>query len=232
MRIRSSIKTSTIFISDPNQLKRVLILASGSPRRREILSDFGIVFQTQPSRVPEDGVSGSPEKIAKVLAERKASAIPFGAGQSVLGADTVLDLDGQLLGKPRDVEDAEAMLLALSDRWHSVITAIAILSDDLRQISAVQTRVKMKPISPQEARAYVKSGEPLDKAGAYAIQGHGAALIECIEGCYLNVVGLPVCELKRLLARTGATIPERICGDSVGQICPRELALDLQSSPD
>jgi len=186
-----------------------LYLASGSPRRRELLTQIGIPFTTLSASVDE---SPLPNEAAPAYVERlalaKASAglaalLPCeaNAALAVLGADTAVVLDGQILGKPVDREDALAMLAALSGREHQVLTAVAV-ADQQRCLSVcVTSQVRFRPISSEEAQAYWASGEPLDKAGAYAIQGLGAVFVQRLEGSYSAVVGLPLSETAELLGQ-------------------------------
>ncbi|MDD2049012.1 Maf family protein [Pseudomonas putida] len=186
-----------------------LYLASGSPRRRELLTQIGIPFTTLSATVDE---SPLPNEAAPVYVERlaraKASAglaalgsVEASTALAVLGADTAVVLDGQILGKPVDRDDALAMLAALSGREHQVLTAVAV-ADQQRCLSVcVASQVRFRPISTEEAQAYWASGEPLDKAGAYAIQGLGAVFVQRIEGSYSAVVGLPLSETAELLGQ-------------------------------
>ncbi|GAB4113926.1 MAG: Maf family protein [Acidobacteriota bacterium] len=204
-----------------------LVLASASPRRKELLARLVPQFEVEVSGVDEDWVEGPPEEVALTLALHKAEAV---AAQRmagwVLGADTVIDLDGRLLAKPADPADAVRMLSELSGRTHRVWTAVALLEAASRRspvLGAVATAVRLRPLSPSEVVAYVESGEPMDKAGAYAIQGRGADLVAEVEGCYNNVVGLPLCEVRRLLEEAGQGWRLTACGclDPDGLPCPR-----------
>jgi len=164
-----------------------------------------------PSDVDETLDPGPLTEAVVQLALRKARAVAAGLGDSVvLGADTVVVVDGQALGKPRDAAEAVAMLRRLRGRWHDVITAIAAIDAVTRAeaADAVVTRVEMAHYSDADIAAYVATGEPLDKAGAYAIQERGAALVAGVRGSYTNVVGLPVDETRRLLERFGALTSE------------------------
>jgi len=169
-----------------------LILASGSPRRREILAMAGIPFTVQAADIPEDALPGeSPHELVTRLAREKAYAIDKPPG-AVLGADTVVVLGSQILGKPQDSEDARRMLRLLSAREHEVVTGFCLRFPDDSIEEAERTRVVFNTLSEDEIAAYVATGEPMDKAGAYAIQGLASKFIRRIEGCYFNVVGLPV----------------------------------------
>jgi septum formation protein len=178
----------------------MLVLASQSPRRREILTQAGIPFVVRTTEVDETPVSGEkPEDYVRRLAGMKALAVPSGPGEIVLGADTIVVVDGEMLGKPADQADARRMLGMLAGRCHEVITGIALKRDAAVVCDWASTRVWFAPMSAGEIAAYAASGEPLDKAGAYAIQGLAAKYIEKIEGCYFNVVGLPVALVYRHL---------------------------------
>jgi septum formation protein len=189
-----------------------LILASASPRRRDLLARLRGDFTVIPSEVDETLDPGPlPEATAK-LALRKARAVAAGLGDGVvLGADTLVVIDGEALGKPRDGAEAAAMLRRLRGRWHEVITAIAAVdvATGREASEAVITRVRMADYTDADIAAYVESGEPLDKAGAYAIQERGGALVAAVRGSYTNVVGLPVEETRRLLESLGALTSER-----------------------
>jgi septum formation protein len=203
------------------------ILASSSPRRRELLAHLGLPFIVLPSDVDET-LSPLPAISAAVadLAERKARAVASDlAAGIVIGADTVVVLDQAVLGKPRDPSDAERMLRALRGRNHDVITGVAVVdaATGRGEHSAVVTTLHMRDASDPEISAYVATGEPLDKAGSYAVQGKGGALVATVEGCYTNVVGLPLCETVGLLRRFGIAIAteEPVCCLPSGEPCPR-----------
>jgi septum formation protein len=188
-----------------------LVLASASPRRRELLARAGVAFETAAADVPEDLLPGEAARDAAVrLAREKALAVARRVGPApprwVLGADTLVVLDGEALGKPRDAEHAVALLSRLVGRRHRVVTAVALVaSGDLSaRAVAVESDVVMRPASEAEIRAYVTTGEPLDKAGAYAAQGEGRRFIEKIEGSETNVIGLPLDETLALLREAGA----------------------------
>jgi septum formation protein len=184
-----------------------LILASGSPRRRELLARLRADFTVTPSDVDETLDAGPVAEATVKLALRKAKAVAASLADGVvLGADTLVVIDGDALGKPRDAAEAVGMLRRLRGRWHEVITAIAVVDagSGREAAEAVVTRVRMADYSDADIDAYVATGEPLDKAGAYAIQERGGALVAGIEGSYTNVVGLPVDETRGLLRRLGA----------------------------
>src|SRR5579884_1132302 len=170
----------------------MLILASASPRRHEILSAAGIAHVVRPARIPEERRDGeSPVAFVRRLAEEKALAVPHSREDIVLGADTVVCIDEQVLGKPSDSEDAARMLRLLSGRVHLVHTGFCLLAPASRVIDVATTRVAFAGLTPAEIDQYVRSGEPHDKAGAYAIQGCASKFVRWIDGCYFNVVGLP-----------------------------------------
>ena len=193
-----------------------LILASKSPRRYELLKQMGFHFDVIQSSVEEKNFVGyeSPRDHVIRLSEEKAREVGRTYPDSwVLGADTVVCIDGTLLGKPKTREEALEMLRQLSGKEHSVLTGFSVLniSKGKGERGAVETAVKVKFLSPQEMEWYVQTGEPFDKAGAYAIQGIGSFMIESIRGSCTNVIGLPVCEVMEMLVRLGAiTISE--CG--------------------
>jgi septum formation protein len=204
-----------------------LVLASASPRRRDLLGSLGLSFQVVTSGVDEEEHGGlSPEELAAKLALEKAQAVFEGSGDAVvIGADTVVVVDGQVLGKPVDSSDARRMLELLRDRWHEVITAVAVVSGGSRSrlVRTVTTAVRMADYSDETIRDYVATSEPMDKAGSYAIQGEGGQLVSGIEGCYANVVGLPICLVTEMLGDVGVKISEKesICADPAGAPCPR-----------
>jgi septum formation protein len=183
----------------------MLVLASASPRRQELLRNAGIPFEVQPAHIPEDPL---PEESARACAERlareKALAIARQRpGDIVLGADTVVVIDGELLGKPSDATDATRMLRLLSGREHQVITGVCLVADGQPSVASETTLVTMSELTDQDIAGYVGSGEPMDKAGAYAIQGIASRWIPRIEGDYSNVVGLPVALVWRMLRQAG-----------------------------
>jgi septum formation protein len=171
----------------------VLVLASKSPRRQQILGDAGIPFVVRAADVPEQRRPGeSPADYVRRLAQEKAFAVRMHPGELVLGADTVVVIDGQVLEKPSDAGDATRMLELLSGRDHEVITGICLRTHTRTILDIATTRVRFVPLTRAEIEAYVASGEPMDKAGAYAIQGLASKFIDRVEGSYSNVVGLPV----------------------------------------
>jgi septum formation protein len=185
-----------------------IILASASPRRRELLSSIGLRFQVLPSTVPEETMDHElPQDQVSRLAVAKASEISGRVpGMWVLGADTIVVIDGNILGKPRDVQEAREMLSVLASRTHEVYTGYALVRSDLAApavVRWVRSEVHIRSLTAEEIAGYVATGEPMDKAGAYAIQGIGSAIVERISGSYTNVVGLPLCEVTRDLKELG-----------------------------
>jgi septum formation protein len=181
-------------------MEDMLVLASQSPRRREILAQAGIPFVVRTAPVDESPLPGeTPEQYVQRLAVDKAMAVPAGPDETVLGADTTVVIEGEMLGKPADAADAKHMLERLSGQRHEVVTGICLKTGATLVSDFSSTRVWFMSLSPEEIDAYVASGEPMDKAGAYAIQGLASKYIEKIEGCYCNVVGLPVALVHRHL---------------------------------
>jgi septum formation protein len=189
-----------------------LVLASASPRRAELLRAAGIDFEVIAAAVDETmDPEEWPEGYVRRLAMTKAEAVSAQAGERpILAADTVVIVEGQILGKPVDADDARRMLRLLAGRQHIVLTAVCLLSPASetarRQVSVERTTVKFAPLSDEEIDWYVANGEPLDKAGAYAVQGLASRFVTCIEGSYSNVVGLPVALVYGLCTRAGLLI--------------------------
>lgn len=185
-----------------------IFLASSSPRRRELLGQLGIDFTIVPSTYEEhNDTPVLPWQLVErqALGKAKAAVLPKDAVASdvnrvVIGSDTIVALDNQVLGKPRDEAEAKAMLRALSGRSHEVITGVALLCGDKQEVFHCVTKVNFYDLTDEEIDAYVATGEPADKAGAYGIQGKGAYLVKGIEGAYTSVVGLPVEIVARKLA--------------------------------
>ena len=191
-------------------MEHSIILASNSPRRRELLDQIGLAFTAAPADVDERLHPGeAPKGYAERLALDKARAAAGRAGKDiVIAADTIVVVNGKVLGKPSDAEDARRMLTELSGREHEVITALAVM-DAATGRSSVRTsitRVWFRTLTEREINVYVETGEPLDKAGAYGIQERGALLVERIDGCYSNVVGLPLSLLGEMLRDFGITV--------------------------
>ncbi len=180
----------------------MLVLASQSPRRAEILRQAGIPFTVRIADVDETPLAGErPADYVTRLAEAKAMAIPAAKDEIVLGADTTVVLDGEMMGKPVDAADARRMLTALSGRRHEVVTGVCLLANGAAARDWTATQVWFRAMSDREIGEYAATGEPMDKAGAYAIQGIASRYIEKIDGCYFNVVGLPVSLVYRLLGQ-------------------------------
>ena len=181
------------------------IVASASPRRRELLMNAGFSFEIIPSDADEALPEGiGTEEAVCLLAERKALAVLEGREDSVvLGCDTVVVLDDVILGKPSDREDAKRMIRMLSGRTHQVITAVCIAEKGRRETFSNVTEVEFYPLSEETVESYVATGESDDKAGSYGIQGYGAALVKGIKGDYFSVMGLPVAECVRVLSSFG-----------------------------
>ena len=188
-----------------------IILASASPRRAEVLRNAGIPFESMPTSVDESRRPDErPEELVRRLAEAKARSaaarVTAGAGQViVVGADTEVVLDGLVFGKPASAEEARAMLHKLGGRTHSVVTGLAAihLPDGAARTEHETTLVTLAPLTLEEIADYVSSGEVFDKAGAYAIQGRAGHFVTCVEGCYFNVVGLPLARLYHILHELG-----------------------------
>ena len=184
-----------------------IILASQSPRRKELLERMGIRdFETISPNVDESVFHGlSPEELVRRLSAEKAAAMAGRAGEDaiVIAADTVVALEGAVLGKPADELDAFKMLSALSGVRHQVYTGVTVCRGGEKQTAHEVTDVTFRELSEEEIEHYIATGEPMDKAGAYGIQGYGALLIQGISGDYYNVMGLPVCRLSGMLARFG-----------------------------
>jgi septum formation protein len=183
-----------------------LILASASPRRSELLRNAGIPFTVEPAHVPEQALGGEqPLVYARRLARDKVRAIfARHPDNVVLGADTIVIADGHLLEKPHDAEDAVRMLHLLSGRSHEVVTGVCLLAPGFESTEVEITEVQFSALADAEIAAYVATGEPMDKAGAYAIQGIASRWVERIDGCYFNVVGLPVPRVYRMLKKLAA----------------------------
>ncbi len=185
---------------------RECILASGSPRRREILGNLGLPFTVLVSDADENADEKSPYRLTELLSQKKGRAVLAKlsgeelSGKLLIASDTVVFCDGEILGKPKDAEDAHRMLSLLSGRTHEVVSGIFLSLDGKEALSHAVTTVSFAPLSEKEISSYIASGEPFGKAGSYAIQGRASAFIRGIEGDFFNVVGLPVnrmCELYR-----------------------------------
>jgi septum formation protein len=185
----------------------MLVLASASPRRKELLTQAGYEYKVIPANIPEERhPNEDPNTFVTRLAQEKAQAIFDQLARTspiekvlVLGADTIVVTPEKILGKPQDPEDAARMLRLLSGRTHQVITGVCFIAKQHTQVATETTVVTMREITEAEIVAYVASGEPMDKAGAYAIQGYAARWIPRIEGCYFNVVGLPIARVAEMI---------------------------------
>ncbi|MCL6610617.1 MAG: Maf family protein [Peptococcaceae bacterium] len=191
-------------------MKKELILASSSPRRQELLKQLGLGFRTLVRPVDETPPPGlEPCELVELLAVRKAVAAARTLEDGiVIGADTVVVWRGQVLGKPSGGEEAVAMLLKLQGDVHEVYTGVALVDAAAGKVLTghEKTRVHFRPLAEDEIRRYVATGEPMDKAGAYAVQGRAAVFVRGLEGCYTNVVGLPLARLAEMLARFGYNV--------------------------
>ena len=184
----------------------MLVLASQSPRRAEILRQAGIPFTIRSASVDETPLAGeTPRDYVERLAEAKARAVPAAPDETVLGADTTVVIDGEMLAKPADASDARRMLTLLSGRRHEVMTGICLQRGAAVIRDCAVTQVWFAPLSVREIEDYISSGEPMDKAGAYAIQGLASKFIVKLDGCYFNVMGLPVALVYRRLAGAPVT---------------------------
>lgn len=185
-----------------------LILASGSPRRVEILTSVGWEFEKHAADVDESLRNGeAPEDYVVRLACEKAEAVAAKFSDSiVLGADTTVVIDGEILGKPIDMDDARRMLRVLSGNWHEVLTGVAVVENGSTRFAMQRTRVKFIEMTDDEIEFLAEKGDPLDKAGAYAVQAQAALFIEKVEGEYWNVVGLPINLVYELIAQKGETV--------------------------
>ena len=177
----------------------MLILASASPRRAELLRNAGIAFTAIPASIPEERRAGEdPVSYARRLAAEKARAVARQhPNDTILGADTIVVVGGEVLEKPGDSEDARSMLCRLSGRTHEVTTGVCLMSNGKERVETETTLVKMTQISVAEVDFYIAKGEPMDKAGAYGIQGYGATLVERIEGDFFAVMGLPIAPVRK-----------------------------------
>lgn len=179
-----------------------IILASQSPRRRELMGLFHIPFSVQVADIDETmDVSLPPSEEVARVSRLKAEAIPHCADDIVIAADTIVVCDGKVLGKPKDEADAARMLRMLSGRRHQVMTGMTVLQGDQAQVCTEISDVYFRDLTDSEIMRYIRTGEPMDKAGAYGIQGGAALFVETICGDYFNIVGLPVCRLSRILSK-------------------------------
>ena len=186
-----------------------IILGSASPRRQQLLAQMGLRFTVQSPDIDEDAFSGlSPAELVETLSREKAACIAAqnAADDLIIAADTVVVLDGEILGKPQDAADAAKMLSALSGRQHTVYTGFTVQQGDKVITRHEATKVSFRPLSAAEISHYIATGEPMDKAGAYGIQGFGALLVQGILGDYFTVMGLPVCALGQVLGEFGINL--------------------------
>lgn len=197
----------TEMLNDANKGLKLprLVLASGSPRRAEIMNSVGWEFVKAVPDVDESVIDGeSPEDYVQRLAGGKAMAVAASyPGEIILAADTTVVIGGEIIGKPEDIDDARRMIRMLSGNWHEVLTGVAVARDGDERIGLQRTRVKFARMTDSEVDFLVEKGEPLDKAGAYAVQAQAALFIEGIEGDYWNVVGLPISLVYRLVGELG-----------------------------
>lgn len=197
-----------------------LILASGSARRPELLASLGLEFDILPAGVDESSEERDPERLARELALRKAVAVRASAPDAaVIGADTLVTLDGRFFGKPADAAEAAATLRALRGRTHRVVSGVAVIAPGGGDAAAVVTHVTMRPYTDDEIDRYVATGSPLDKSGAYAIQDPVFAPVASFEGCMCSVIGLPLFTVRRLLREVAAIESDRPPYDRC-QACP------------
>lgn len=186
-----------------------LILASQSPRRRQLLEQMGLTFEVKTACIDETMDPAKPlaEEIAR-LSWRKAEAVQAGLSHDavIVAADTMVCIDGQRLGKPHSTKEAAAMLRQLSGRSHTVLSGVCVLCADQVETFTQQTDITFRPLSETEITAYVATGEPMDKAGAYGIQGMGGLFVSSLNGDYYNVMGLPICPLAEVLRRFGVAV--------------------------
>ncbi len=187
----------------------MIILASKSPRRRQLLSMMGLDFTVRTADIDETMDSAqTPAHETAAVCRRKAEKIAqdTAPGDVVIAADTIVVIGGKILGKPQDEEDAARMLRLLSGHTHTVYTGLCVICGAQAQTQVVASEVTFRPLSSEEIRAYIKTGEPMDKAGAYGIQGYGAMFVSHLEGDYFSVMGLPVCTLSGMLRAAGVPV--------------------------
>ena len=186
-----------------------IILASASPRRKQLLDQIGCSYTVKVSTIIEDNTANRPPAelaIANAAAKARDVAAQCNDSDIIIGADTIVVLDGQVFGKPADDQDARRMLSQLAGRVHQVISGIAIVTGKRVYSDSQLTLVRIRSLEQAEIERYIATGEPMDKAGAYAVQGIGTLLVESIQGCYNNVVGLPLVALNRLMMKAGVRL--------------------------
>ncbi|HEX7239155.1 MAG TPA: nucleoside triphosphate pyrophosphatase [Longimicrobiaceae bacterium] len=191
---------------DPNPTQApALVLASQSPRRAELIGRLGLAFETIPADIDESRLGDeTPDEHAERLSREKALTISRARPEAlVVGSDTIVVVDGEVLGKPRDAAEAVEMLMRLSGREHEVHTGVAVARGDRVESGLEKVKVRFRPLDRATCEAYVATGEPMDKAGAYGIQGFGSAIVEGIEGDFFAVMGLPVVRMLGLIERFG-----------------------------
>ena len=193
--------------------QKKLVLASGSPRRRNLLERLGFPCDVITSTIDEAALlkrGGKPPTLAERCALAKARNVAAGIGRKavVLGADTIVAMNEVVFGKPDNRAEARQMLATLSGKWHTVVTGLAVIvvEENKEYIDHEITRVRMGPLDEALITAYLSTGEPMDKAGAYGIQGYGGVLVEKIEGCFFNVMGLPLFKLERMFEKCGLSL--------------------------
>ena len=188
---------------------RRILLASASPRRRELLERLGLEVVLCPSHIEEVRLPGEPPEAFALRAARDKleAAGPYPPDEAALAADTIVVIDGDVLGKPRHADEAARMLGTIQDRWHTVYTGLAVAHRGAVHSGVEASRVKIAPLTPAEIDWYVATGEPMDKAGAYALQGIGGLFVERVEGSCSNVIGLPLPLLRRFLVQLGLFLP-------------------------
>lgn len=182
-------------------LVQPIVLASASPRRRELMTLTGLPFEVAAFEVDEQAIGKGEQRVAEIARRKALAAAKHYPRRIILAADTLVQVDEEVLGKPADFQDACRMLGRLSGRWHEVFTAICLVGGaaDRLSLRVDQTRVKFSPLSPSLIEGYVNTGEPMDKAGAYGVQGRGGLFVEALEGSYSNVIGLPLALLRQML---------------------------------
>jgi septum formation protein len=193
--------------------RKTLHLASASPRRREILTGLGLEFTyagVDIDETPKPGEDADAMVLRLAAAKAAAASAQHRASPVIIGADTSVTLDGEIFGKPADGDEAMGMLLRLSGRTHEVVTGVAVCCDGEVAASLSRTAVRFRDIDPAEARLYWQSGEPIDKAGGYAVQGLGGIFVAELDGSYSGVVGLPVFETAELLAEVGVKVLDTV----------------------
>ena len=186
----------------------MFILASQSPRRRELLSMLGLEFQVITAEIDETmDPSLSPEQAVALVCQKKARAVGVShPGQLIVAADTIVVVDHRILGKPKTTDEARDMLRLLSGRSHTVMTGFCLWRNGILETHVEQTHLRFKPLNEEEIDAYIRTGSPMDKAGAYGIQDQASIFVEALDGDYYNVMGLPLCELAKSLRRWGVPI--------------------------